>query len=82
MRKILQIQQAVDAYQNVKTHVLMLFVQACICVFVLRDMSRIEPSQQTYVSYESDTPAPHLITGWTVRTANTQMQCSIIIIHC
>lgn len=64
MRKTLQIQQAVDAYQNVKMPVLMPFVQAQICVFVLRDMLRIEQSQQTtYVSDESDAPAPHLRNG-------------------
>jgi len=77
---MLQIQQAVDAYQNVKMPVLMPFVQARICVFVSRDTLRIERSQQTtYVSGESDAPAPHLTNGWTVRTENTQMQCSIII---
>jgi len=64
MRKMLQIRQAVDAYQNVNTPVLMPFVQVQICVFVLRDMSRTERSQQTtYVSGESDVPAPHLRNG-------------------
>jgi hypothetical protein len=42
MRKKLQIRQAVDAYQNVKTHMLILFVQAKICAFVMQDMTRIE----------------------------------------
>lgn len=64
MKKMLHIQQAVDAYQNVTTHVLMPFVQAQICVFVLQDMLRIEQSlQTTYVSDESDAPAPHLRNG-------------------
>lgn len=64
MRKMLQIQQAVDAYQNVKMPALMPFVQAQICVFVLRDMLRIGQSQQTtYVLDESDVPAPHLRNG-------------------
>jgi len=63
-RKMLQIRQAVDAYQNVKTPALMPFVQAQICVFVSRDTLRIEQSQQTtYVSDESDAPAPHLRNG-------------------
>jgi hypothetical protein len=61
---MLQIRKAVDAYQNVKTPVLMPFVQVQICVFVLQDILRIEQSKQTtYVSEESDAPAPRLRNG-------------------
>jgi hypothetical protein len=64
MRKMLQIRKAVDAYQNVKIIALTPFVQAQICVFVLRDTLKIGRSQQTtYVSGESDAPAPHSRNG-------------------